>query len=394
MTITEDRMSRYRKRKAQQRKIVGTTFGTVLIASVLVIAVFIFSIVRLYIGTRTWNNSMKHMKLSEIAPEYVSDYPSLEKQQYIEMSEAVTKTLNKTAQDMKLPADAKLISEKSDAFIKKNNIKSGTLVDATKRLHLYQTYFEYVNNYTTKLDTKTLRGLIGDLNREVLERDRDVDKQMLARLNEIVTEYEALRTVMTAVLPNYGKTDGDTMTVLNNIDDLSEFKKELETVKQFPQIAELLKLVNENGSRIVENNKSLAAQEAYKNIKTMLSQLNGLYVKRSDVKTYEDVVKNGWSVEGSYKNDDKVAEIVYNGRRVEDSEWIRIDAKPQIIMEHSWAQPSTPSSTNATERSRNRTSRSTTTESSSSTSTTQESTYETSTDTNSTESSEYPRIRD
>lgn len=394
MTITEDRMSRYRKKKAQQRKIIGTTFGTVLIASVLVIAVFIFSIVRLYIGTRTWNNSMKHMKLSEIAPEYVSDYPSLEKQQYIEMSEAVTKTLNKTAQDMKLPADAKLISEKSDAFIKKNNIKSGTLVDATKRLHLYQTYFEYVNNYTTKLDTKTLRDLIGDLNREVLERDRDVDKQMLARLNEIVTEYEALRTVMTAVLPNYGKTDGDTMTVLNGIDDLSEFKKELETVKQFPQIAELLKLVNENGGRIVENNKSLAAQEAYKNIKTILSQLNGLYVKRSDVKTYEDVVKNGWSVEGSYKNSDKVAEIVYNGRRVEDSEWIRIDARPQIIMEYAWTRPSTPSSTSSTESSRSRTSRSTTNESSSSMSTTQESTHETSTDTNSTESSEYPRVRD
>lgn len=394
MTITEDRMSRYQKKKAQQRKIVGTTFGTVLIVSILVIAVFIFSIVRLYIGTRTWNNSMKHMKLSEIAPEYVSDYPSLEKQQYIEMSEAVTKTLNKTTQDMKLPADAKPISEKSDAFIEKNNIKSGTLVDATKRLHLYQTYFEYVNSYKTKLNTKTLRELIGNLNREVLERDRDADKQMLARLNEIVAEYEALRTIVTSVLPNYGKTDGDTMMVLNDIDDLSGFKKELENVKQFPQIAELLKLIDEKGASIVENNKSLAAQETYKNIKTMLSQLNGIYVKRSDVKTYEDVVKNGWSVEGSYKNSDKVVEIVYNGRRVEDSEWIRIDAKPQIIMERAWVQPSTPSSTSATEQPRNRTGRNTTTESSSSMSTTPESTYETSTDTNSTESPEYPRIRD
>lgn len=394
MTITEDRMSRYQKKKAQQRKIVGTTFGTVLIVSILVIAVFIFSIVRLYIGTRTWNNSMKHMKLSEIAPEYVSDYPSLEKQQYIEMSEAVTKTLNKTTQDMKLPADAKLISEKSDAFIEKNNIKSGTLVDATKRLHLYQTYFEYVNSYKTKLDTKTLRELIGNLNREVLERDRDADKQMLTRLNEIVTEYEALRTIVTSVLPNYGKTDGDTMMVLNDIDDLSEFKKELENVKQFPQLAELLKLIDEKGASIVENNKSLAAQETYKNIKTMLSQLNGIYVKRSDVKTYEDVVKNGWSAEGSYKNSDKVVEIVYNGRRVEDSEWIRIDAKPQIIMERAWVQPSTPSSTSATEQPRNRTGRNTATESSSSMSTTPESTYETSTDTNSTESPEYPRIRD
>ena len=394
MTITEDRMSRYRKRKAQQRKIVGTTFGSVLIVSILVIAVFIFSIMRLYIGTRTWNNSMKHMKLSEIAPEYVSDYPSLEKQQYIEMSEAVTKTLNKTAQDMKLPADAKLISEKSDAFIKKNNIQSGTLVDATKRLHLYQTYFEYVDNYKTNLDTKVLRSLIGDLNREVLERDRDNDKQMLARLNEIVSEYETLRTVVTTVLPNYGKTDGDTVTILNNISDLSEFKKELETVKQFPQIAELIKLIDSKGASIIDNNKSLAAQEAYKNVKSMISQLNGLYVKRSDVKTYEDVVKNGWSVEGSYKNDDKVAEIVYNGRRVEDSEWIRIDAKPQIIMEHVWTRPSTPSSTSSTEPSRGRTGRNTTNESSSSMSTTQESTHETSTDTNSTETSEYPRIRD
>ena len=91
-------------------------------------------------------------------------------------------------------------------------------------------------------------------------------------------------------------------------------------------------------------------------------------MKRSDVKTYEDVVKNGWSVDGIHKNEDKVIEIVYNGKRVGDSEWIRIDAKPEILMENSWTVPSTTETSSSertsTSRSSDRTSDSSTTKNS------------------------------
>lgn len=360
MTITEGRMSRYKKKKEHQKKIIGTTFGTLLILGVLTSAILVFSIVRLYIGTKNWNNSMKHLNMSAIAPEYVSDYPSLEKQQYIEMSEKVASTNSKTEKDMKLPTDTDDVLRKADDFVKAKNLKSGTLVDALARLHLYRNYFGFVKSYTTQIDTKTLRDLISELNREVLEHDRSADKEMVTKLNQIVDEYEALRNVITSVIPEYGTVKGDTLSVPGSVRNLDDLKSQLETVKQFPQMAELLKEVNSEGGSILRNNKVLAEQKAYKEFKSLVSELDGLYVKRSDVKTYEDVVKNGWSVDGIHKNEDKVIEIVYNGKRVGDSEWIRIDAKPEIIMEQSWTAPSTTESSSS-ERSSERSSTSSTT---------------------------------
>lgn len=360
MTITEGRMSRYKKKKEHQKKVIGTTFGTLLILGVLTSAILVFSIVRLYIGTKNWNNSMKHLNMSAIAPEYVSDYPSLEKQQYIEMSEKVASTNTKIEKELKLPTDADDILKKADEFVKAKNLKSGTLVDALARLHLYRNYFGFVKSYTTQIDTKTLRDLISELNREVLEHDRNADKEMVKKLNQIVDEYEALRNVITSIIPEYGTVKGDTLSVPSSVRNLDDLKAQLETVKQFPQMAELLKVVNSEGGSILRNNKVLAEQKAYKEFKSLVSELDGLYVKRSDVKTYEDVVKNGWSVDGIHKNEDKVIEIVYNGKRVGDSEWIRIDAKPEIIMEQSWTAPSTTESSSS-ERSSERSSTSSTT---------------------------------
>lgn len=347
MTITEGRMSRYKKKKEHQKKIIGTTFGTLLILGVLTSAILVFSIVRLYIGTKNWNNSMKHLNMSAIAPEYVSDYPSVEKQQYIEMSEKVASTNTKIEKDMKLPNNIDDVLKKADDFVKVKNLKSGTLVDALARLHLYRNYFGFVNSYTKQIDTKTLRDLISELNREVLEHDRNVNKEMVKKLNQIVDEYEALRNVITSIIPEYGTVKGDTLNVPGSIRNLDDLKAQLETVKQFPQMNELLKVVNSEGEAILRNNKVLAEQKAYKEFKSLVSELDGLYVKRSDVKTYEDVVKNGWSVDGIHKNEDKVIEIVYNGKRVGDSEWIRIDAKPEIIMEQSWTAPSTTESSSS-----------------------------------------------
>lgn len=202
--------------------------------------------------------------------------------------------------------------------------------------------------------------MISELNREVLEHDRNADKEMVKKLNQIVDEYEALRNVITSIIPEYGMVKGDTLSVPGNVRNLDDLKAQLETVKQFPQMAELLKVVNSEGGSILRNNKVLAEQKAYKEFKSLVSELDGLYVKRSDVKTYEDVVKNGWTVDGIHKNEDKVIEIVYNGKRVGDSEWIRIDAKPEIIMEQSWTAPSTTESSSS-ERSSERSSTSSTT---------------------------------
>lgn len=365
MTITEGRMSRYKKKKEHQKKVVGTTFGTLLILGVLTSAILVFSIVHLYIGTKNWNNSMKHLNMSAIAPEYVSDYPSAEKQQYIEMSEKVASTNTKIEKELTLPKGTDEILKQADEFVKSKNLKSGTLVDATARLHLYRNYFGFVEHYTQKIDTKTLRDLISELNREVLEHDRSADKEMVAKLNKIVDEYEALRNVLVSVIPEYGTVKGDTLSVPGSVRNLDDLKTQLETVKQFPQMAELLKAVNAEGGKVLRNNKVLAEQKSYKDFKSLVSELDGLYVKRSDVKTYEDVVKNGWSVDGIHKNEDKVIEIVYNGKRVGDSEWIRIDAKPEILMENSWTVPSTTETSSSertsTSRSSDRTSDSSTT---------------------------------
>lgn len=331
-------------------------------------AILVFSIVRLYIGTKNWNNSMKHLNMSAIAPEYVSDYPSAEKQQYIEMSEKVASTNTKIEKELTLPKSTDEVLKQADEFVKSKNLKSGTLVDATARLHLYRNYFGFVEHYTQQIDTKTLRDLISELNREVLEHDRNADKEMVAKLNKIVDEYEALRNVLVSVIPEYGTVKGDTLSVPGSVRNLDDLKTQLETVKQFPQMAELLKAVNAEGSKVLRNNKVLAEQKSYKDFKSLVSELDGLYVKRSDVKTYEDVVKNGWSVDGIHKNEDKVIEIVYNGKRVGDSEWIRIDAKPEILMENSWTVPSTTETSSSertsTSRSSDRTSDSSTTKNS------------------------------
>ena len=99
-------------------------------------------------------------------------------------------------------------------------------------------------------------------------------------------------------------------------------------------ISSFIDIVNKQKDDIVKNNKSYVEKMSYDKFKDAASKLNGIYVQVSSVKTVEDVIKNGWVVNGRHKNTDKVLEIRYNGSRIDSHDWVRIDLKPEVILEN------------------------------------------------------------
>ena len=333
MTITEGRLARFKKKQEHRKKIFGTTYGVIVTLFIIASLSMVVSITYLYRSTKKWESSQSHIQMANIDPEYVTDYPTVDAKAFVEMSEKVNAALKSVEENNQRPDNGDDIVKESTSFIQKHHLENSALQSSTERLTTYLTYFDVMNTAYTRPNTTKLKEIYSKLSDYVIESDRSLDKAMIDTLNNIINKYDAMNSFIANILPKYGEVKDDKYVIPSTVSELDSLSEEVEKLKEFPAAASFFTELQNQKDAIAKNNKVHAANLNYLEFKALIKKLDGLYVQRSTIKTYEDVVKNGWKVDGKHKNSDKVKEIVYNGIRVEDTDWIRLDAKPDIVFE-------------------------------------------------------------
>lgn len=334
MTITEGRVERSRKRKERRWHRLSNTYKVIVTLFLGVGLLFIFSIFNLYEGTKKWSSSRSHIEMANIDPEYVSDYPNVDTDLFVQMSDSVNSVLKYIETNKKTPDNIGEVLKNSRDFLSKYNIENGHLYDSVMRLELYSNYDDLLKIAYTQPDSKKLKDIYVSLSNEVLAHNREVDKSMVETLNGIIAKYDQFNQFINSELPKYGEIKGDNYEINPTVQDLSHLLDSATELKEFPAVASFIDVVNKQRDDIVKNNKSYNEKISYDAFKDAASKLSGIYVQVSSVKTVEDVIKNGWVVNGHHKNTDKVLEIRYNGNRIDSHDWVRIDLKPEVVLEN------------------------------------------------------------
>ena len=334
MTITEGRVERSRKRKERRWHRLSNTYKVIVTLFLGVGLLFIFSIFNLYEGTKKWSSSRSHIEMANIDPEYVSDYPNVDTDLFVQMSDSVNSVLKYIETNKKTPDNIGEVLKNSRDFLSQYSIKNGHLYDSVMRLELYSDYDDLLKIAYTQPDSKKLKDIYISLSNEVLAHNREVDKSMVETLNGIITKYDQFNQFINSELPKYGEIKGDNYEINPTVQDLSPLLDSATELKEFPVISSFIDIVSKQRDDIVKNNKSYNEKISYDAFKDAASKLSGIYVQVSSVKTVEDVVKNGWVVNGHHKNTDKVLEIRYNGNRIDSHDWVRIDLKPEVVLEN------------------------------------------------------------
>ena len=334
MTITEGRVERSRKRKERRWHRLSNTYKIIITLALGVGLLFIFSIFNLYEGTKKWSSSRAHIEMANIDPEYVSDYPNVDTNLFVQMSDSVNGVLKSIETDQKAPDNLGEVLQNAHDFLTKYNITNGHLYDSVVRLELYANYYDFLKIAYSEPDSKKLKDIYVSLSNEVLAHNRESDKSMVETLNGVIAKYDQFNHFISDTLPKYGTVKGDNYEIDPSIQDLSHLLDSASELKEFPVIDTFIGIVNKQRDDIMKNNKSYQEKVSYDAFKSAASKLNGIYVQVSSVKTMEDVIKNGWTVNGHHKNTDKVLEIRYNGNRIDSSDWIRIDLKPEVVLEN------------------------------------------------------------
>lgn len=333
MTITEGRVDRSRQKKERRWTRFSRTYKVIITLSLFAGILFIASIINLYEGTKQWSSSRAHIEMANIDPEYVSDYPSVDADAFVKMSDSVNGVLKSIEDNQKAPDNFGEVLKSSRDFLSQYNITTGHLYQSVARLELYAKYYDLLKIAYTAPNSSQLKDVYVGLSNEVLAHGRESDKGMVSNLNEIINRYDQFNQFITEVLPKYGTINGDTYEIDPSIEDLSHLLDAASQLTEFPSVREFIEVISKHRDDVTKNNKAYNEKVSYENFKELSTKLSGIYVQASSVKTVEDVIKNGWVVNGRHKNTDKVVEIRYNGNRINGQDWIRIDLKPDVILE-------------------------------------------------------------
>lgn len=327
-----ENLSRIKQRKKTRAKRFLSTYTFIIALFVIAGIAMTTSLVYLYTSTKSWHNSNADTNFATLAPEYVSNYPNATHKEAQELSKEVGELLTKIETDNALPNTEETLS-KVKKYIDDNSIESGHLYNEWNRLKTYTTSYNILTDYKNKLDIDTFKENYTELSKMIIASNREHDKQLMTKLGEIIDYYTGLSDVITKVLPTYGEVHGSTYLVNPNIGDVTDLTNALKPYNETPIVKEFIaQLINANVA-INENYYNYTAKANYDKFKDLISNVTGLYVQASTIKTVKDATNNGWKIPGNHKHDDKILAIWYNGREVSSTDWIKLNAQIRFDVE-------------------------------------------------------------
>lgn len=293
----KDKESKKRLKKQDKRYLIVLACG---LGSILIL---VGLIVYQYRSTSSWSSSKLSSSLSDVPAEFVQDNLSIGAVDDIELLAKVTRQLERVDRD-KTVADrtntAKLV-ESAKEVLKKSGIEKGSMVEVVSRLESYIQVLDFLDSAYLFPDSKQLEQFIQLETTRIAESNRDVDKEMLKRLEVVAKDYSGLNHFITKVLSQYGVVKEDTFVVSKGIEDFSSLVEEAESYKKYATVSSLLSLIEKEGKGLVENNKQLASQLSWLAFKTKLTGQKSNYVSASSITTLSEARSKGFVLEGLTK---------------------------------------------------------------------------------------------
>lgn len=293
----KDKESKKRLKKQDKRYLLVLVFG---LGSILVL---VGLIIYQYRSTSSWLSSKLSSSLSEVPAEFVQDNLSIGAVDDIELLAKAKRQLERVDRD-KTVADrtntAKLVDSAKEV-LKKSGIEKGSIVDIVSRLESYVQVLDFLDSAYILPDSKQLEQLVQLETTRVAETNRDIDKEMLKRLEVVVKDYSGLNHFITKVLIQYGSIKDGIFVVSKGVEDFSSLVEEAESYKKYATVSSLLSLIEKEGKGLIENNKQLATQLSWLAFKTKLTGQKSNYVSASSITTLAEARSKGFVLEGLTK---------------------------------------------------------------------------------------------
>jgi hypothetical protein len=267
------------------------------------ILVLIGLIVYQYRSTSSWSSSKLSSSLSEVPAEFVADNLSIGAVDDIELLAKAKRQLERVDRD-KTVADrnttARLV-ESAKEVLSRTGVDKGAMVENVTRLESYVQILDFLDSAYILPDSKQLEQLVQLETTRIAESNRDVDKEMLKRLEVVAKDYSGLNHFITKVLSQYGVVKDGTFVVSKGIEDFSSLVEEAESYKKYAAVSSLISLIEKEGKGLIENNKQLATQLSWLAFKTKLTGQKSNYVSANSITTLAEARSKGFVLEGLIK---------------------------------------------------------------------------------------------
>lgn len=321
----KDKESKKKLKKQDKRYLIVLACG---LGSILIL---VGLIIYQYRSTSSWSSSKLSSSLSDVPAEFVQDNLSIGAVDDIELLAKVTRQLERVDKD-KTVADrsttAKLV-ESAKEVLARTGIDRGTMVENVTRLESYVQILDFLDSAYILPDSKQLEQLTQLETTRVAETNRDIDKEMLKRLETVVKDYSGLNYFLTNVLSQYGSIKDSTFVVSKSVDDFSSLVEEAESYKKYAAVSSLISLIEKEGKGVVENNKQLAHQLSWLAFQTKLTNQKSNYVSASSITTLAEARSKGFVLEGLTKrsgflisDSSPVSSLWVNGSSVPNTSYI------------------------------------------------------------------------
>lgn len=293
----KDKESKKRLKKQDKRYLIVLACG---LGSILVLVGLIIYQYRI---TSSWSSSKLSSSLSDVPAEFVQDNLSIGAVDDIELLAKVTRQLERVDRD-KTVADrnttAKLV-ENAKEVLSRAGVDKGAMVGNVTRLESYVQILDFFDSAYILPDSKQLEQLVQLETTRVAETNRDIDKEMLKRLEVVAKDYSGLNHFLTKVLSQYGVVKDGTFVVSKGIEDFSSLVEEAESYKKYAAVSSLISLIEKEGKDLIENNKQLATQLSWLAFKTKLTGQKSNYVSANSITTLAEARSKGFVLEGLIK---------------------------------------------------------------------------------------------
>ena len=295
------------------------------------IVVLVGLIVYQYKSTSSWSSSKLSSSLSEVPAEFVQDNLSVGAVDDIETLTKAKRQLERVDRD-KTIADrtttAKLVESAKEVLFRVG-LEKGEMVETVNRLDSYVQLLDFLDSAYLLPDSKHLETFIQLETTRVSEFNREVDKEMLKRLEVVAKDYSGLNHFMTKVLSQYGEVKEGVFVVSKGVDNLSSLLEEAQSYKKYAVVSSFISLLEKSGKGIVENNKQLAHQLTWLTFKTKLTGQQSSYFPANSVTTLSEARSKGFVLEGLTKrsgflisDSSAVGSLWVNGTSVPSSSYI------------------------------------------------------------------------
>ena len=321
-----------------------------ILASTLFLAITIGLSAIVYVKYNTsekWTDSKLSGKEADIPPEFAKNTYSATMLKDIDSLGDVTEILNTISHDGGITpstiTSARKALSQSQRILSSYHVTGGESLTNQNNLKLDIQAYDVEQHAYTNPDSKALNYVINEITKRNLTTQNATDQKILARLNNISRDYEALNTFVDKYIGKLGTINGKLVTVNKSVD--SKLTNEMindsnqHHLNKFNNIKKLQTLLlSSDWQKIMNNNQSLSEHEKWlKTVAVFRSLTQSEYFDSSDLQTLADAKKINASVDSDVDRDgyklldiSPIIAITVDGNVVHEDQYIKKDASVTV----------------------------------------------------------------